>query len=170
MSTTDLEDARDVDSPLSLLPFQSLAVHSEDETDSGVAAAEPRNDLDIDPAELQVCASPFVISNNADNLPIQRLQGLEVASQQSNDQDARIAAIKELQELATANAPLSPFDFCVLEVLAKFLAVERIPKKSSSGDVYETLVFSVVSALWSYELAKSKNPDVSMHLYLCARI
>ncbi|KAJ7215723.1 hypothetical protein C8J57DRAFT_1396662 [Mycena rebaudengoi] len=153
MSTTDLEDARDVDSPSSLSPFQSLAVHSEDETDSGVAvAAESRNDLDIDPAELQ------------------RLQGLEMASQQSNDQDARIAAIKELQELATANAPLSSFDFCVLEVLAKFLAVERIPKKASRGDVYETLVFSVVSALWSYELAKSKNPDDGRLNDACVRI
>ncbi|KAJ6624717.1 hypothetical protein B0H10DRAFT_716381 [Mycena sp. CBHHK59/15] len=150
MSATDLEDAHDVDSSWlsrtfsflsSLFPFQSPAVDSEDETDSDVPAAESRNDLDIDPAELQ------------------RLQGLEMASQQSNDPDACNAALKELQELAQASAPLSPFAFRVLEVLAKFLAIERIPKKASSGDVYERLVFSAVSALWSYVVARSKNPD-----------
>ncbi|KAJ7453469.1 hypothetical protein FB451DRAFT_1281360 [Mycena latifolia] len=147
MSATDLEDAHDVDSSQlphtlwSLFPFKSRAVDSEDENDSDVPAAESGNDPDITPAELQ------------------RLQGLEMASQQSNDPDASIAALKELQELAYAGASLSPFALRVLEVLGKFLAIERIPKKASSGDVYERLVFSAVSALWSYGIAKRKNPD-----------
>jgi hypothetical protein len=85
-----------------------------------------------------------------------------MASQQSDDPDACHAALSELRELAQANAPLSPFDFRVLEVLAKFLAVERIPKEVSSGAVYERLVFSAVIALWSHFLAMEKNPDVSM--------
>lgn len=85
-----------------------------------------------------------------------------MASQQSNDPDACSAALIELQELAQASEPLSPLAFRVLEVQAKFLAIERIPKKAANGDVYERLVFSAVSALWSYGLAKSENPDVSM--------
>ncbi|KAJ7818104.1 hypothetical protein B0H14DRAFT_3147984 [Mycena olivaceomarginata] len=99
----------------SLSPFQSPAVDSEDKTDSDVPAAESGNDLDIDPAELQ------------------RLQGLEMATQQSNDPGAFSAALRELQELAQASAPLSPFAFRVLEVLAKFLAIERIPKRLRVG-------------------------------------
>ena len=104
----------------------------------------------------------FIILNNTDNLPIQRLQELEIASQQSNDPNSCTVALKELQELAQASAPLSPFAFRALEVQAKFLAIERIPKKASSGDLYERLVFSAVTALWSYGMVKGENPDVSM--------
>ncbi|KAJ7754397.1 hypothetical protein DFH07DRAFT_773788 [Mycena maculata] len=156
LSVTDLEDAHDGDSSWlsrtfsflsSFFPFQSLgpSVDSEDETASDVPAAESRNDLAInlyiDPTELQ------------------RLQVLELASQQSNDPQVFTVALKELQELAQDSAPLLPFAFRTLQVLAKFLAVERIPKEASSGDVYERLIFSAVSALWSYGVAKSKNPD-----------
>jgi hypothetical protein len=65
MSATDLDDAHDAYSSQSshtlwsLFPFRSPAADSEEETDSDVPAAESRNDLNIDPAELQVRASPF---------------------------------------------------------------------------------------------------------------
>ncbi|KAJ7246129.1 hypothetical protein B0H12DRAFT_1126891 [Mycena haematopus] len=135
----------------------SPAVDSDNKTDISdsdvdVPAAESGNNLDIDPAELQ------------------RLQELEKASQQSNDPDACTAALKELQELAQASVPLSPFAFRVLEVLAKFLTTERIPKEASSEDVYERLVFSAVSALWSYGVAKDKNPDDERLDDACVRI
>lgn len=85
-----------------------------------------------------------------------------MASQQSQDMDACNAALRELQELAQARGPLAPFTFRVLMALGEFLAIDRIPKKASHGDVYERLVFSAVSALWSYGVAQIHNPDVSM--------
>jgi len=75
MSTTgELEDALNVDSSWlsrpshtlwSLFPFQSPEVDSEDDTDTDVLPAESKNDLDIEPAELQVRGSlwePFLSS------------------------------------------------------------------------------------------------------------
>jgi hypothetical protein len=85
-----------------------------------------------------------------------------MASQQFQDVDACSAALRELQELATARGPLSPLTFRVLRVLGEFLAVERIPKNASHGDVFDLLVFSAVSAFWSYGVAQDHNPDVSM--------
>lgn len=76
--------------------------------------------------------------------------------------DACNAALRELQELATARGPLSPLTFRVLRVLDEFLAVERIPKNASNGDVSDLLVFSAVTAFWSYGEAQIHNPDVSM--------
>ncbi|KAJ7182351.1 hypothetical protein C8R43DRAFT_1228809 [Mycena crocata] len=86
----------------------------------------------------------------------EKLQRLEIASGQSDDPDACNAALQELQELAQET--LSPFTFRVFEVLSKFLAIGRIPKQPSSGEVYERLVFSAAIAMWSYPIAKRKNP------------
>ncbi|KAJ7848332.1 hypothetical protein B0H14DRAFT_2583029 [Mycena olivaceomarginata] len=66
--------------------------------------------------------------------------------------------VPELQELVQVNAPLSPFDFPVLEVLAKFLAIERIPKEASCGSAYETLVSSPVFALLELQHGKEWKP------------
>lgn len=88
-------------------------------------------------------------------------------SQQTQDFTACNAAIRELTELAS-NAPVSPFLFCVLETLAKFLAVERIPKKASNGALYETVVFSAASALWGYCGAAHKNTILNVSM-LCTQ-
>jgi hypothetical protein len=93
-----------------------------------------------------------------------------MASEQSDDPDACIAAVKELAEVAQASTPLSPFAFRALEVLAKFLSIERIPEKASSGDNYERVVFSAASALWSYSLANKMNPEVSVRTVSIMRL
>ncbi|KAJ7808355.1 hypothetical protein B0H13DRAFT_2385879 [Mycena leptocephala] len=161
MSADDLWHTHDVDSPLprtlwSSFPFRSSGEDSEDETDSDVSAAaadsESENDLDIDPADLE------------------KLHELEMASQQSDNPTLCAAALNELQHLGHASTPLSPFAFRVLGVLAKFLAVERIPEAGSIGHVHERLIFSAVSALWSYGLAKSANPDDVQLDDACVRI
>ncbi|KAJ7191565.1 hypothetical protein GGX14DRAFT_481330 [Mycena pura] len=159
MSETDSQHAHDANSSwlsriFSLFPFKLLSpvVDSEDDTDSDpeVPAVESGNNLDIDPSELQ------------------RLQRLEVASQQSNNPYVRRAALSNLRELAQAPPlPSSPLlSLFAFRVLGKFLAIERIPKEDSSGDDYDRLIFSAVSALWAAESyysrgwhIESNNPD-----------
>ncbi|KAJ7434634.1 hypothetical protein B0H11DRAFT_2117149 [Mycena galericulata] len=113
------------------------------------------DDTEIEPTEL--------------DKELERLRALEVASQQSQDVDACNAALRELQELAQARGPLSPFTFRVLKVLDKFLAIDRIPK-ASHGDVYERLIFSAVSALWSYGVAQIHNRDDGQLNDACVRV
>ena len=103
MSTTgELEDALDVDSSWlprpshtlwSLFPFQSPEVNSEDETDTDVLPAESKNDLDIEPAELQVRGSlwePFLSSQTT--LTIFLFRGSRNSKSRANSPMTRIRA------------------------------------------------------------------------------
>ncbi|KAE9385112.1 hypothetical protein BT96DRAFT_928960 [Gymnopus androsaceus JB14] len=119
---------------LSFLPSVSL-LESQADTDVPTVVHETNSDINLE--------------------DLQRLQTLNIMSQQTQYRDARNAAIRELTELA--DAPVSSFLFRVLEMLAKFLAIERIPKKGSNGALYETLVFSAASALCGYCRAAHKN-------------